>query len=276
MRIFDDSIESLIIDSLRAGKMSGPELVLNIEKKRPKTTKQAVYLAMRTLLKDEVVVHFKKKYSISDLFLDKVIGYFNYPRSKERQKLNTEPFLSLSDGDSIAYSFKTPYVTDQFWAHAVALLTSYIPKEIPIIIYDPHEWFIYARFESEKRILNSIISQKKYIFFTIGSTTPADIYAKKYFQAPHVQYFTTTIDLPRNYYINIFDDYIIEVWLDTTITKNIDEWYIKTKEVNPDEIKKLESIVQSVGRTKMRISRNRKRANRLAKQFTKDFYIPKL
>ncbi len=275
MRIFDGSIESMVIDILRDGQISGPELVLNINKKRPKTTKQAVYLALRSLLKEEVIVHFKNKYHISDLFLDKVIGYFNYPRSKERQKINTEPFLNLSDGDSIAYSFKTPYVTDQFWAHAFALLTSYVPKEIPIVIYNPHEWFIYAHPESEKRVLSSIVSQKKYAFFTIGSNAYADIEAKKYFNNEHLQYFATDTDLPRNYYLNIFDDYIIEVWLDTIISDHVDAWYEETKSIDKDRSEKLESIVQNNGRTKMRISRNRKRANRLSKQFTKNFYIPK-
>lgn len=279
MRIFDNSIEALIIDCLREGKMTGPEIVSFVANKRAGATKQAVYLALRALMHDEVVVHFKQSYRISDLFLDKVIGYFDYLKSSDAQKTNSEPFLNLSEGDSISYSFKTPYITDQFWAHAFAVLTSYTPNEIPIVIYNPHEWFIYAHTESEQKVIDAIIKQGKYAFFTIGTKTLADVQAKKYFTNEHTQYFiddTSKTNLARNYYLNIFDDYIIEVWLDGKVTQNIDNWYEVVTEVGQNEIEKLETIVKQPGRTKMRISRNKKRAQRLAKQFTKNFYIPKM
>jgi hypothetical protein len=279
MRIFDNSIEALVIDCLREGKMTGPEIVSFVASKRAGATKQAVYLALRVLMHNEVVVHFKQSYRISDLFLDKVIGYFDYLKSGEAQKTNSEPFLNLSDGDSISYSFKTPYVTDTFWAHAFAVLTSYTPNEVPIVIYNPHEWFIYAHTESEQKVLEAIIKQGKYAFFTIGTKTSADAQAKKYFTSPHTQYFINDSikgSLPSNYYLNIFDDYIIEVWLDDKITKNIDAWYEGVAEVTQNDIEKIESIVQQKGRTKMRISRNKKRAQRLSKQFIKNFYMPKI
>lgn len=278
MRIFDNSIEALVIDCLREGKMTGPEIVSFVAIKRAGATKQAVYLALRTLMYDEVVVHFKQSYRISDLFLDKVIGYFDYLKSGKAQKTNSEPFLNLSDGDSISYSFKTPYITDQFWAHAFAVLISYIPTEIPIVIYNPHEWFIYAHAQSEQKVLDAIIKQGKYAFFTIGTKTSADAQAKKYFNSQHTQYFiddTSKANLARNYYLNIFDDYIIEVWLDEKITQNIDDWYKEVTEVTQNDIEKIESIVQQKGRTKVRISRNKKRAQRLSKQFIKNFYTPK-
>ncbi len=279
MRIFDNSIEALVIDCLREGKMTGPEIVSTISGHRAGTTKQAVYLALRQLMHDEVVVHFKQSYRISDLFLDKVIGYFDYLKSGDAQKTNSEPFLNLSDGDSIGYSFKTPYITDQFWAHAFAILTSYTPNEIPIVIYNPHEWFIYAHTESEQKVIDAIIKQGKYAFFTIGTKTLADVQAKKYFTSEHTQYFiddTSKTNLARNYYLNIFDDYIIEVWLDSKVTQSIDSWYERVTEVGQNEIDKIEMIVKQQGRTKMRISRNKKRAQRLAKQFTKNFYMPKM
>lgn len=279
MRIFDNSIEALVIDCLREGKMTGPEIVSFVATKRAGTTKQAVYLALRSLMNDEVVVHFKQSYRISDLFLDKVIGYFDYLKSDDAQKTNSEPFLNLSDGDSISYSFKTPYITDQFWAHAFAILTSYTPNEIPIVIYNPHEWFIYAHTESEQKVIDAIIKQGKYAFFTIGTKTLADIQAKKYFTNEHTQYFiddTNKTNLGRNYYLNIFDDYIIEVWLDGKVTQNIDDWYEEVKEVGQNEIEKIETIVKQPGRTKMRISRNKKRAQRLSKQFIKNFYMSNL
>lgn len=278
MRIFDNSIEALIIDCLREGKTTGPEIVSFVANKRAGTTKQAVYLALRALMRDEVVVHFKQSYRISDLFLDKVIGYFDYLKSGEAQKTNSEPFLNLSDGDSISYSFKTPYVTDTFWAHAFAVLASYTPNEIPIVIYNPHEWFIYAHTESEQKVLDAIIKQGKYAFFTIGTKTLADVQAKKYFNSQHTQYFIDDIsktNLTRNYYLNIFDDYIIEVWLDDKVTQNIDNWYDEVIEIGQNEIGRIEKIVKQQGRTKMRISRNKKRAQRLSKQFIKNFYIPR-
>lgn len=275
MRIFDDSIEAKIVDQLKNAGKTATELVDTLRIKNKSVTKQAVYQALRKLKKEEVVVIFKKKISLSQVWLDSTLTFF-----ESANKLHTikdkEPFLNLTEGDSIIYSFKTPYLTDQFWAHAFLLLLTATSNIEPVCVYNPHEWFIITRQDSETALLKKIALHEKVAFFLIGNTDSIDRSIRKYFSEDYIQYHTDAhVKLPTNYYVNIFDDYVLEVWLDKKVSSEINVWYKKNKELNPSNKEELISVVHQLGRNKMRISRNKKRSKTLRKLFAKDFYVPK-
>lgn len=274
MRIFDDSIEACIINEIKDGGKTAMQIVAILISKNKKVTKQAIYQVLRKLKKEEVVVVFRKRVTLSQLWLDKMITFFESASSITNKKVR-EPFLNLTEGDSITYSFKTPYLTDQFWGHAFLLLVATTSANDPVYIYNPHQWFMITRYESELALIKQIESYKKIGIFLIGNQDPIDLYIKKYFSNRNVQYYNKQISLPYNYYMNIFEDYILEVWLDKKLTKEIDDWYKNNKEINTKNTEELTVIVHKSGRNKMRISRNKKRAFRLKKLFAKDFYISK-
>jgi hypothetical protein len=77
----------------------------------------------------------------------------------------------------------------------------------------------------------------------------------------------------RNYYLNIFDDFIIEAHLDEATAKKIDDFYNTATEWDPTTEAILKKIIANEGKNKLTISRNRKKADKLKKMFKNYFYI---
>jgi hypothetical protein len=275
MRLFDSSIEASIVNHIKDGAKTASEIIDTLRIGNKKVTKQAVYQALRKLKKEEVIVVFKKKVSLSQVWLDKTLTFFESANQLNNTKIK-EPFLNLTEGDSITYSFKTPYLTDQFWAHAFLLLVATTSNKEPVCVYNPHEWFMITRQDSERALLKQIETYNRTGLFLIGHNDLIDREVKKYFSSNRLQYHASEkTGLPKNYYLNIFEDYILEVWIDKKVASEIDDWYSKTKDAASMDKEELIAIVHKLGRNKMRISRSKKRSFTLRKLFAKDFYIPK-
>ncbi len=274
MRIFDESLESRIISLLHAHTMEAMEIVAALRKRTPVLTKQAVYQILRRLRKEEIIVLSKKSYVLSDIFIDRAVGFFEAARSAQKKSLRSDSFLNLSDGEYISYHFKNPYFADQFWAHAFSILSQFANKDMPIMVYNPHEWFFIAREASERSTFSIPYKSGIPTLLLIGHTDPLDKDTKKKMENELLQYHMK--EMPRlkgNYYVNIFNDYLIEVWLSQKAAVAIDSWYKKTKILTEDARQELQAIINKEERSRMRISRDKKRATRLAKLFKKDFVL---
>ncbi len=272
------SIEEHIISLLQKESHSGPELLASIQTKRPGTTKQALYAALRKLRSAEIVVVHKMRISLSSIWVTKMAEFFTLAKHFYTKTTATdEGFLNLEDGDRVTYSFKNPNVTDIFWAHAVDILSEITPTSKPYYLYDPHEWFMLVR-ESEAPLLKRIAATGRQVFILAGGTTFLDKKIIKEFEGTNAQYHPTNELLfdKRNYYLNIFDDFIIEVHLDEATAKKIDDFYNTTTEWNSDTEAILKKIIANEGKNKLTISRNRKKADKLKKMFKSYFYIKQI
>lgn len=271
------TVEESILFFLQKGSLSTTELLQKIQEKRTGTTKQALYKILQKLKEEEVVVVRSKYVSLSHLWINRMAEYF-----ATAQRLYTthgepsEDFLQLEDGDKITYTFKNPNATDIFWGHAFGILSEVIKKE-PVYVYDPHEWFILARRESEKKLFDEIKEKEKQLFVLIGNKDPLDIFVQKEFDGKMSQYHTTTDSIfsKDNYYLNIFGDFIIETWLDTKTSEDIDHFY-KTHMIFDEKAKEaLKEIIERRGKNKLVISRNARKAEKLKKIFSKYFFVKK-
>ena len=75
----------------------------------------------------------------------------------------------------------------------------------------------------------------------------------------------------RNYYLNIFGDYIIEARIDEKVAEKVDELY-KTHTKVTDETTKLLTSLLTQGKTIITITRSKKKADKLKKVFKPYFY----
>jgi hypothetical protein len=138
-------------------------LLKQIQAERAGTTKQALYQILRKLKVDEVVIMRSKQVSLSHIWINKMADYFiSAQRAYTAHETPSEDFLGLADGEKISYTFKSPAHTDMFWGHAFGILAEVTGGE-PLYIYNPHEWFILAREESEKNLFNELKEKKKQI-----------------------------------------------------------------------------------------------------------------
>lgn len=269
-------LEDYILLTLQKSQLNTKRLINELKKIKPKTTKQAVYQILRKLKKEEVVVVHNKQVSLSNIWINKMTDYFAIAQYNYTQVgKESNDFLKISDGDKIAYTFNNPEKTDQFWVHAMAILTSILGKKEGIYIYNPHEWFLLARPDSEKSIFDLIKKYNRQLFLTIGSNDFLDKEVVKNFQSDSMQCYIAEKNIfpKRNYYFNIFGDYIIEVWIDKDVATDIDSFYKNTKVYDSIAKSQLEGIISKRGKNKLVISKNSRRSEKIKKTLSKNFYI---
>lgn len=270
------SIEEHIIALLQKESHSGPELLELIRKHRVGTTKQALYSALRKLRSAEIVIIHKMRISLSSIWVTKMAEFFTLAKHFYTKTVTTdEGFLNLEDGDRVTYSFKNPNITDIFWGHAFDILAEITPIQEPVYLYNPHDWFMLARPETEKILFQKFAARGKQLLVLAGGAHFLDKYIIKEFDGAIAQYHPTNELLfdKRNYYVNIFDDFIIEAYLDETTAKKIDDFYNTTTVWNTEKELLLKKIIADEGKNKLVISRNRKKAEKLKRVFKSYFYI---
>lgn len=269
-----NTIEDYTLSLLQEGPLGTTDLLHKLQEARTGTTKQALYQTLRKLKKEEVVVLRSKLVSLSHIWINKMSDYFSLAQRAYGASTNpSEDFLKLEDGEKISYTFKSPEHTDMFWGHAFGILSERVLKSI--FIYNPHEWFIVAREESEKHLFKEIKKNNKELNILIGTRNNIDVEQGSWFKENNIQYFATEDKIfeKRNYYLNIFDDFIIEAYLDEEIAKDLDQFYKNETTVDDHNKNKLLSIISKKGKNKLTISRNTRRASKLKTLFKKYFFI---
>ncbi len=267
------TIEEVVLKALSNKALSGEALLQEAQKIRHGFTKQALYQLLRKLMDREIVVKHGKQFSLSQIWIMKMNDFFSLAQKQygvgER---GGNDFLALSDGDKISYSFKSPAEADKFWGHAFNILAGTIKNE-PLYIYNPHEWFFFARKESEEYLFKDLQNKNQQIWLLCGGTTALDKYNAKYFDGKTLQYHMADEEIfeARNYYLNIFGDYIIEARIDEDVALKVDKFYETHKEVTEVTLQSLTNLLTQ-GKTNLAISRNKKKVEKLKKLFTPYFY----
>ncbi|MES2223804.1 MAG: hypothetical protein V4469_02620 [Patescibacteria group bacterium] len=266
------SIEDLVIEILaKKPYTNGSDLVLVINKLRANTTKQAVYKSLGFLLDNEVVAKVDGTYFLSLVWVKRIQKMFGTSTQ------NTDAVFDLKNGESISYQFPSLLSLDTYWAHITNILIDYVPQNIPVILFDPHYWFVIGRSEVEKDILEVFEKKQKHIFATIGGDTILD---KKFRDEYRSKYFGVNIGGKEKFkleqYLHIFGDFIIEVFIDRKLSLDIEHFYRTRKSITKEDEEIFEKIINKKYKVRMKISRNMRKSGELRKRFSKDFYMPRI
>jgi hypothetical protein len=188
-------------------------------------------------------------------------------------KDSSPDFLALADGESVTYNFSTIKNMDTFWGHTWNVIMASTPTSNPLFIYDPHYWFYFARNELERKFQKEITASKRQYFMTVEGKTPLDKIIRKDFTGQYLQYNHNNIFNKGNYYLTIIGDYIAETYLDREVSKKIKNIFNANMSVTPDVVADLKEILEAKVKSKFKISRNKKRADKLKKKLSKGFYV---
>jgi hypothetical protein len=272
------SLEYQIITHLQKKSWVIVELIEELRRIRPKLSKQAVYQILRSLKRGEIVIVLSKRVSLSSIWIDRMHEFFSIAKyayeggASVPENTPNESFLNLEDGDSISYLFKNPNATDVFWAHALNILMGIMPKDEPVYLYNPHQWFLLARTESETLLLDQALRENHRWFQYISHKTPLDDFTKSFFKRPHLVHTQEKQYFKENYYVNLFDDFIIEVVLDPKTQSAVDEFYNTHIIWNTAAKNRIIYIVSHMkGRNKLTISRNAKKSENMKRMLGKYF-----
>jgi len=269
-------IEDYILRYLQSGPILMLDLVKKIQNDRLKTTKQAVYAALRILKQNEQIITYKGMASLNLSWLNAMVNYFalaqnSYAKGDPAQG----SFIDLENKEKIKYYFKNPIKADIFWTHALYLLIERSAAKEPIFIYNPHEWFLLARADNEKEVFKTIIEKGHRLLLTVGGNTFLDRYIKKSFDNDSSQYHSleTPLFKEKNYYLNIVGDFLIEVWLDKNISDKIENFYKDATAWDENRLAELKDIISGESRMKIVISRNQQKAEKIKRSLKKYFVL---
>jgi hypothetical protein len=271
-------IELSILKTLQKGTISSVKLIESISILRPKTTKQGVYRVLRKLKKEEKIVIHGKLVSLNLHWIKNMNEFFSLAQFHYSPKVaSPDGFLNVREKDKIVYFFKNLNLLDSFWSHAFHMFAETLNPKEPIFVYNPHEWFAYARQETEQTLIKTMNEKNKQVLITVANNDPLDRELKRKFGSDLLQ--CDISDKPlferQNYYFNVFGDFLVEVFIDQIIAKQIDEFFKKTKEFDDKAREDLSKIVSKSGRNKLIISRNYKKAAKYKKTLSRNFFIKK-
>jgi len=268
-----ETIAETIINTLSTKSLNGKALLTAARTLKPGFTKQALYSELRKLVAQEVVIKHGTQYSLSKVWLDGMADFFQKAQERYGISRNNVDFLSLQDGDSISYTFKNPEESDRFLAHTFSVLSDAMHHDEPIYLYNPHEWYLLARTESEVPLFEDMKQQKRYLWLLAGRADPLDVYVKQYFDGEYLQYhmLRESIFEKNTYYVNIFSNFIMETHIDKATADKMDLFYKNTAVWDKNAERELKLIV-SEGKTKVTISNNARKAAKLKKLMGEYFY----
>ena len=268
-------LEDYIVKLLMEGEQSTTSLLSRVRVIRKNTTKQGFYAALRKLKAEEVALTYKGKVSLSTVWINKMKSSFEEIGRKYAAGQASFSVLDLDDRESMSYSFSTIKNLDIFWGYSQSILMHNTPDNNPIYAYDPHYWFYFAHKETETELLKEIVQHKRQFLMTVGGATKLDKAVKPHFNNKYLQYNHKKLFRKDNYYITVIGDYISEVMLDEGTGKKIDNVYGSTNELNDAIVEKLKQILEAKVRCKIKISKNKSKADKLKKMMGRDFYILK-
>lgn len=265
------SVEDLIVEILaRKPQLTGPGIVAEVQHFR-KTTKQAVYAAMSSLLETEVVTKAGSNYGLSRIWLRKISKLLHTHQVFESKR---EAIFQLRDGEGMTFRFPSLVACDRYWAHIFDVLTDWIPSHRPILVWNPHEWMIIGRSSVENEILRIFERRNKYAYYSIGGSTQLDLEFKSSWNSAHMEIGVgIDLNLPSTYYLNVIDSFILEVQIERRLADRIESFYQKNRRLSPGEVKQFEALISESSPVTMRIRRHEKRAQTLRKKLTRDFLL---
>lgn len=267
------NIEDLIIEILsQHPDIEGPVLLDLIEKKRPNTTKQAMYHALAYLLDEEVVVKIKTVYSISNIWKVKI------QNNLIKDSSDMQSILGLNEGESISLKFPSLLTADFYWAHIYLGLTDWVTEENSIFVWNTHEWFVIGREDVERDVLQNFVNKSKKAFYSISGKTALDKDFKKKYTSSHLSINTGADDIfPKHVYVNIFQNILVEVFLSKELAKEIDQFYnvhqVPLDKLSQDDKDEFIQIVSKKYPVRIKVSKNTKKTSEIKRKIAKDFVL---
>jgi DNA-binding PadR family transcriptional regulator len=268
-------LEDMIIEVLQKDPMGGSELLEQIQLSKKHTSKETFYRVLRRLLSDDVVIKNKRLYMISSRWLEQLYEFSKKIRGEDSFG-NGQEFLSLEDGNQITYNFKNAKSMYNYWAYIYDVVYERHNHKQPILIYHPHEWFIYGRVEAETLFLGRFTKDKQLAFLSIGGKTLLDKNFKKDWANEFLK-INIGFDLGQENtdYINVVGDYIFKVSMSSRFAKDIDLFFQIHTDVTQENINELMKLVERTEKAKLVFKHSKKEADKLRMKFKKYFVFPR-
>lgn len=268
------TIEESILRAITNGPQQTTELLKEIDP-HIRITKQGFYAALRKLKAEETVVIYKKMVALNTAWIRRMGDRVREMEASYMPEAGSASILALNEKESASYVFATTKHLDAFWGHAQTIVVNAAPAGEPVYAYDPHYWFYIARKETERRLIDAIVKEKRQFLMTVGGATALDKSVQADFHDDFRQYHIAKL-FPRNtHYMVVIGEYVTEVSIDARVAARIEEIYASSGSADSEAVTRLEEVLAMKGRHQIKISRNARKAEELKRRLGKNFYIRK-
>lgn len=269
-----------IVQLLRQGPLDTSVLVQRLQRREQRVTVQGIYKALRQLRVQQIVFLHHREATLNLRWLHELESFVLLAEHAYHDaSASSGHFLHLQDGDRISYAFKNPIQVDAFWNHVLYSLFEALPKIDRWFAYASHCWFLLGRREEELALQRFMRKRGIKYLFTVGHTLPLDRVIKHDFDGNQAQYAMLEAPLFQErvnhlgLVLNVIGPYLVEAHYDKQTVERIELFYRTTTKMTPEKTRELEAIVALPSRIKFVITRNEQKAEKLARQFGKRFYL---
>lgn len=238
-------------------------------------TKQAVYKALRSLMREEIIIKQKRLIMINSVWLSQMRHFIVKSERAVGAGREETIFGSLPFKRKTTLRFKNTESLDIYCGHLILTLADHF-KDKPFFFFNHHEWFIYDRPLSETYLYETVAERGYKVFLTIGKDTPLARDFRKRFEKGNVQIaIDESYRFPITDYLCVVEDFIIIARYGEKTSADIDKLMIKTDTMDEKRVAQLSKILISCRDARIIIVRNKLRARKIRRALAKNFVIKK-
>jgi len=267
--------KNLIIELLFSGPKNAQKIKTYILSRKEKITEQGIYKSLRQLHNMKVITKYKGLFELHQEWVTKLSK--GTEKVAHKDSYVEKSFSNLKPGERISYTVSSAQEADSLWSHMLGVLVENMQVKEPVFTYVPHDWFVLTSLESEKWQINKVLNSGHKYLATTGNNNLLDKYTHKINRALGIQ--INNQDKPlfpkQEYYLNIFGNILIEVYIDKNTAQEIDLFFKENKSYTQNVKTKLHEIINKRSKIRIVVSHNQKKAEKYKKKLSKDFYIKK-
>ena len=208
---------------------------------------QSVHKELNHLITDEIIICDNKKYLLNiewikqvGLFSDLILS--NYTSQK---KHSINKLLELkNDGDSLSFDFESYAQLDTYFLELIDYFNEFFEKDKKILMHYTHNWWPLVYPLREKGVVSKLKSE---IYGVCGANSNIDKFCSNFEKSIGLKIIYSS-NSHLHWHLNIMGDLIFSFYGDDSINQDINDFFVKHKELKSLDLKHLTDILQKKGK----------------------------
>lgn len=263
------TLEEKIVTLLERGSREKEFILTELQKS--KVSIQGIYKALRSLKEQEIVTIHGRSISLSLWWIDKELGRLNRMARMYQSAARTSSFLDLRPGEYVKLRFRTLRELELYWTQAFLLIEEELPISLPTYSVAPHDWFYYARPETDALWLRRQKSRSQRLVITHPLLLDRSILRVRTKQKMEVLFDENPLKQDEEDYKNIIGKFIFETKLDTKVSADFVSWMREHPSVTRQDISEIDSFLDMRGTFTLKISNAPKKAQKIISKLERYF-----
>lgn len=267
MKLLNGNLEERVLVLLIAkSPLPVADLIKAINSGRARYTKQGIYRVLRKLKREEKIVIHRSIIAVDDLWIARLRDVLE--KGSGGNSL-VGSLSGLGRHERVALKLKGLTHLDQVWSNIFINLESRIRTSTPVFLYNPHDWFLLLREETEKIHTRLLSKRRRHIFLAVRGRTFLDQQMKTLRRTKDFHCSTgCTANAPE--YVAVLDEYVLMVKVKDRDRKRIDS--IFNDALNIDDAKSGLYGLDDKAESTLVIQKNKRLAQIWRKRISREFY----